>query len=457
MNSSRFDFDYIIIGSGPAGSTAALELAKHKKKVCLIEHKFLGGSDLNARDIPYTMALDFAHDYGRAMDCPELRSAELGFSLPTLAAQTLKMITALGAEEKKILEDAGVKLVKGYANILDNHTIAVGSKKITGMGLILATGAKLRTLEVAGTDTVKYATPESAIRIRRLPKAVAIVGGGSTGCEVASFYAELGAKVVILETAERLLPKEDEEVGEVLTHYLTKRLGAMVLTSAKVVAIEQDKLSRKVIFRYNNAEKMVRVESIVLATGSQPVLDYGLENAGVKYKNSGITVDKYFQTSARGVYAIGDCLGGESSTERASQQGLTLALNLVSRSKTPMNDKGFVRMTKSRPGVATVGLNEDDLLRRDRNYRKALVKLSDIKAGAVKQFEDGFVKLIADKNGKLIGATIVAPEAGLMAAELAVAIRHNLTALEIASTPHLMNDYNYMVKLAARKLALDKK
>ena len=214
----------------------------------------------------------------------------------------------------------------------------------------------------------------------------------------------------------------------------------------------QDNFSKYLIFQYGNTEKMVRTESIVLATGSEPSLNYGLENAGVKYKSTGITVDKLFQTSTKNIYAIGDCLGGESSTDRAHLQGSVLASNLVSNSKTLANYGGLARVTYTYPEVAVVGLTEEELLRRHRKYKKVIIKLDETIASKTQNFSYGFIKLLSDKTYHILGATIVAPNASLLTGELALAIHHNLTAVEIASTPHIMNSYSHLIRLATRQL-----
>lgn len=453
----KYDFDYLVIGSGPAGSAAAINLAKAKKRVGLVEKRFFGGSNLNTRDIPYGVALDFAHTVSKVSTLPELKNSDLSFSLPSAVSHQLKTIIASGGNNKKVFEDLGITCISGAANFLDSHTIAVGEKKFTAQNFILATGATLKTLGIAGTESIGYLTPETAIKIRRLPKLAIIVGGGSTGCEIASYYAELGIKIIIMETSERLLPKEDKEISEFMSDYFTNELDIMVLPNCKVVAIEQDGLSKRVIFRNAHTEKTVRADCVVLATGSQPVLDYGLENAGVKYKNSGILVDKYFQTSAKNIYAIGDALGKASSTELADYEGSILSSNLINKSKNLVNYEGFMRITKTYPEIATVGLNEDDLTRRDRKYKKVVLKLEDLPVSKIYDSKFGLIKLLTDKNNHLLGATIVMPNAELIAEEIAIAIRHNFSALEIASTPHPMNSYNYGIKLAAKALVSKKK
>lgn len=448
----KYDFKYIIIGSGPAGSAAALKLAKAKKSVCLVEGRFYGGANLNSRDIPYAVALDFAHNYSKISSYPELKNQEFSFNFPTIAARELSTVIAANGNNKKPFEDAGVICLSGYANFLDDHTIAVNQKKFTAENFIIATGSHLKTTGITIPESMDYLTPESAIKIHRLPEVVAVVGGGSTGCELAEYYAELGSKVILLEASNRLLPHEDKEVGDLLTDYFTRKLGITILLSSKVISIGRDEHSAFLIFGYDGAEKLVRVSDIVLATGSEPNLNLGLENTKVKFKNTGITVDKFFQTSAKHIYAIGDCIGNESSTDRAYHEGATLAANLLTNSKTPINYNGLVRITYTQPEVAVVGLTEDDLLRRDRKYKKAIINLNELTASKTHNFNYGFIKLLVDKTYRILGASIVAPHASLLAEEIAIAIRHGLTAVELASTPHIMNSYNYLIKLAATKL-----
>lgn len=448
----KYDFKYIVIGSGPAGSAVALTLGKAKKRVALVEGRYYGGSNLNTRDIPYSVALDFAHTFSKVMSFPELNHQDLTFNFPTIAARELKTVVYAGGNNKKHFEDSGVICLDGYAHFLDAHTIVINNRRITSEFFIIATGSHLKTAEIFGADSVGFLTPETAIRVRRPPKILAIIGGGSTGCEIASFYAELGTKVIIFEAAERLLPEEDQEVGELLSNYFSKKLCVNVFTNTKVVAIQEDNFSKAVIFRCNNQEKLIRVDNIAIATGSEPNFDCGLENANVRCRNTGITINKYFETSTKNIYAVGDCTGGHSSTDRAYHEGLTLAINLVKKQKNLLDYRGFIRQTNTIPEIATVGYTEDDLIKRDHKYKKSLVKLDEIIASKIYNFEYGFVKLLADKNNHLIGASVVCPHAKLIAGELALSIRHNLTILELASTPHIMNSYNYLIKLAAKKL-----
>ena len=449
----KYDFKYIVIGSGPAGAAAATTLAKAKKRVALIEGGAFGGSNLNTRDIPYNVTLDFAHTYYKALHLPEFNFQDFSFSFPSIIAHQMKAIIESGGScSAKALESTGLICIRGYANFLDDHTIAVGERKFSSEYFILATGASLDTAGIDGLDAVNYLPPETALKIRRLPQAVIVVGGGSTGCEIAEYYATLGVKTLIAEKSPRLLPLEDPEASQAITDHFIDDLGIMVLTDSQVTSLNQDPISKYVIFKSDHTEKMVRVDCVVLATGSKPHLDYGLSNTSIKLqKNGALKLDK-FQTSLKHIYAIGDCANPASSTERAEYEGRLLANNLIGKNKSLANYNGFVRFTGTLPAVASFGPSEADLKRQKRRYKKSIVYLKDIPAGKIYGIRLGFVKLISDHAGRIIGGTLVAEDAKPMSSEIALAIRHRITALEIASTPHPVNEFSYATQLAAQKL-----
>ena len=176
----KYEYDYIVIGSGPAGVAATLGLATGRKRVAIVEGGRLGGARVNTRDIPYSIALDFAYRYARFSATPEFGQQDISFSFPTLVSRQLKAIARASASIKSQLETAGVTYLDGYAHFLDPHTIAVGEVQHTSAEFILATGATLKATEISGLDSVNYLTPDTAIRTRRLPKAVFVVGGGAT-------------------------------------------------------------------------------------------------------------------------------------------------------------------------------------------------------------------------------------------------------------------------------------
>lgn len=449
----KYDFDYIIIGSGPAGRTIAEKLAKAKKKIAIVEEKLLGGAEINTRDLPYRTALDFANTYHKFMNYSAISGNSPYFNLPTLASSINSVVQTASQKIEENLTALDIKIIHGFANFLDAHTIAVDDKEYTATNFILATGSKLKANEISGLESVDYMTPDIALRVRRLPRFVFVVGGGPTGVQIAEYFAKLGTGVIIMERGTHLLPREDEEVGELLTNYFTESLGITVVTNAKVLQITEDHMSKVVVFTNGAEEKMVRVDSVALATGSEPFLDYGLENAGVDYKRAGIKVDKYFNTSAKNIYAIGDCLGSsDSSTERANLEASILAENILHRQKFTAKYSGLVRRIGTNIPIAVVGMNEHDTLSRDIKCKRATIRLENVPTISSPEYQKGFVKILADHSGHLIGATIAAPHAEDLINELSLVLARRLTVEALATTPHPLDTPAAAISLAAKKL-----
>ncbi|MBQ7802601.1 NAD(P)/FAD-dependent oxidoreductase [Candidatus Saccharibacteria bacterium] len=454
----KFDFDLIVIGSGPAGSAAALSASKAGLKVALIESGKWGGSALNSSDIPRRAIFQFSHLYYEALRGSRfgLSTSSLRYNFPTVQNWRLLATKRAGANSKKPFEDAKIACFSGYATFLSPYEIAVGEKVLAAKEFVIATGSKINSENISGVESATCLTPEDALRLSRPPKSVFIVGAGSTGCELANYFAELGSEVVLADLAGRILPREDEEVGQLLTSYFENTLHIKVLTQSRVVAVERipnSNVTEKVFFLRGGQEKSVTTGVVILATGSKPALDLSLENAGVAYSKDGIRADDMLRTSMKHIFAAGDCLGGESSAERAAYEGSLAAANIVNKSKNLRNYEGFIRITDTYPAVATTGLTEDDCVRKGIKCKKAVLPLSCVSAANTSDFRTGFVKILADPKDKLLGATVVCPDAELVIQEVAVAVRHKFTITQLASTPHVSSSWSELVHLAAKKLA----
>ncbi len=450
----KFDYQYLVIGSGAAGSAAALLAAGLGIHTAIVEADRWGGTTLNYRDVPYGAALGFAQRYTEAVAGARfgMSSSTLRYNYPTVLNWQATAVRRAGGGKRTLFENAGIDCYQGFAQFISSHEITVGEQKITSEKFLLATGTDLVVSGIAGVDNVNCWSPDTALRMSKVPKAVFVVGGGSTGCEIAEYFAALGCKVLLAEVQERLLPKEDPEAGEVIEEHLRKRFQVDVLTSSRVVAVTQDELSKQVIFVRDSQEKSVRVEAIILATAPQPSLDYGLENAGVKYSPAGVEVNDNLRTTCAHIWAAGDVIGGESSTERATYEAKLATTNALKKSSNAVNYIGFTRMTDTLPKVAKVGFNETDCKKVNLKYRSSLVPIETISAANTNDFREGFVKLLVDLRGQVIGATIVCPEADLVIQEVALAVRNGLKIDELASTPHVATSWSEAVRIAAREL-----
>lgn len=455
MVGRKFDYEYLVIGSGAAGSAAALLAAGLGVKTAIVEADRWGGTTLNYRDVPYAAALGFAQRYTEAVDGTRfgMSSGNLRYNYPTVLNWQATAVRRAGGGNRKVFENAGIDCYHGFAQFISPHEIAVGEQQISSEKFLLATGTDLAVSGISGVELVNCWSPDTALRMAKLPKALMVVGGGSTGCELAEYFAALGVQVLIAEAQDRLLPREDPEVSEVIEQHLRRHLQVEVLTGSRVVALVQEAKSKQVVFVRDGQEKSVRVEAIVLATTPEPSTDYGLENAGVKFSYRGVEVTGGLRTTSGHIWAAGDVIGGESSTEKATYEARLATMNALKKLGNTVNYTGFVRMTNTLPQVAKVGLNEIECVQLGQKQKTVLVPIDLISAANTNDFREGFVKLTSDMKGQILGATIVAPNADLVVQELSLAIRSGIKVAELAATPHVATSWSEAVRIAARELA----
>lgn len=451
---NRFDYDLAVLGSGDAGGEAALIAAKSGLKVALIESGKWGGSSLNYSNVPFGALFYATQQFKNALNGAKfgLSSTGLRYNYPTVNNWKNVALKRAKANSKKDFEEAGISCLHGRGHLLSSTEISVNEQTIRAKKIVIATGASMLDTGIKIPTDIEYWLPENVLEMIRPPKSIFIVGAGSTGCELAQFFATLGTEVIIADIAGRLLPREDEEVGQVLDEIFNKEK-IKVLTQSRVIALEKDATSKKVIFLRGGQEKSIRVDQVLMCTGNQPNIDIGLENAGVKFTQRGIEVNEHCRTNVKNIYAAGDVLGGHSSTEKALIEARAASADILGRGKKAAVDyRGIIRVTNISPAIAEVGITEDDCIRHDSKYNKVIIALDSVQKANTSDNMMGFVKLIlAKKSNKILGGTIMAPHAGLIAQELAIAIRYEMTTYELASVPHLANDWSELIRVACEQ------
>ena len=457
-NAVKFDYDLIVIGSGAAGSTAAFAAAKQKLKVALIEAGEFGGESPNWGDIPTKALLHAAQLYDEAIQGTRfgIRSSMLSYNFPSLQQWRAKSVRRTGAaDNRRHYTGAGIDTYAGNAHFLSPHEISVNRKHLPAKNFIIASGTTFDKPSTYGVDTVRYHTPKTIMERNRVPRSLFIVGSDSTGMEMAQLFATFGTKVYIAEKAARLLPNEDPEVGELFEKHFTQSKGITCLTQTQVAGLEKKGLGMRVSYTRGNASKSVQVDEILFTGNRVPSTDLGLENARVEYSPAGIDVDDHLRTSARHIYAAGGVVNGEfAATHTAMLQARVAVGNIINPRKASRvpDTSATPRVTYTFPGVASLGLSENDCIRRDLSVRQAVAPLSMVARSNTSDFTTGFVKLIADHRGVLLGATVVAPHAAEISHELALALHTGMTAADIAELPHAFLSWSEAVRSAAARL-----
>jgi pyruvate/2-oxoglutarate dehydrogenase complex dihydrolipoamide dehydrogenase (E3) component len=451
-----FDYDLIVIGSGAGGSAAATIAAREGKRVAIVEADTFGGESPNWSDVPTKALLHVARIYDEARHGSRfgLRTSTLGYNYPSIRAWKNLAVERTGAGgNQKFYENQGIDTFHATAHFLTPNEISINRRHLSAKNFLIATGAEWVTPRIPGLADVPFLTPRTILEAIRPPKSLFIIGGGSHGVEIAQLMATFGTKVYIAEQASRLLPNQDQEVGQLVERTLADNKGVSVLTHTRVLSVNKEVLNKRIVINRGGAEHIIKTEEILIAAGRAPRVDLGLENASVKYTPKGIEVNEFLQTSSKHIFAAGDVLGRGSYTHTALLESQVAVHNIMHKNKAEPDYTATPGIIFITPEVAYVGLSEDDCSKRDLPINKALAPLNIITRSNTSDYREGFVKIITDKKGVLVGATVVAPNAGEIIHELALAIKYGLTADQVASTPHAFLSWSEAVRVAASKLA----
>jgi pyruvate/2-oxoglutarate dehydrogenase complex dihydrolipoamide dehydrogenase (E3) component len=454
-NTHSFDYDLIVIGSGAGGSAAATIAARDGKRVAIIESDVFGGESPNWSDVPTKALLHAAqlYDDARHADKFGLRTSTLGYNYPSLRAWKDLAVKRTGAAgNRRFYESHGISAFNATAHFLSPYEISVNRRHLSAKQFLIATGSHWVQPDIQGLDEISYFTPRTILEAIRPPKSLFIIGGGSHGVEIAQLMATFGTKVYIAEQASRLLPRQDGEVGDLMERVLSEQKGVTVLTHSRVISVEKQGLTKRILISRGGTEKFVKADEVLVAAGRMPNVDLGLENASVAYSPKGIQVNEFLQTSVKHIYAAGDVLGRDSHTHSALLESRIAAHNLYAKTKVSPDYTATPGIIFTSPEIAHVGLSEDDCHKRDLSINKAVAPLNIIARSNTSDFRDGFVKIITDKKGVVIGGTIVAPHAAEMIHEIGLAVKHGLTARQLADTPHAFLSWSEAIRVAAGKL-----
>lgn len=435
-------YDVVIIGGGPGGYVAAIRAAQLGMKAAVVEREWLGGVCLNIGCIPSKALLANAHVARNFADAKAWGITINGtYTLDYALAQarsrqvSARLVRGVGFLMKKHKID--VFMDTGVINANKQVELKGGGQKLSGKNIIVATGARARTIPGLELDGVSVITSREALELQTVPSPIVIVGASAIGCEFATIFRSYGADVTVLEGLPHLLPKEDSKVSGVVEKSFQKA-GIKFKTGAMVERAE--KAEGKIILHVKTAQgtEQIPAEKVLVAIGITPNTEnIGLEALGVKTTRGAIDVNDYQQTNVPNVYAIGDVTMKLALAHVGSAQGVLAIEHMAGREVRPINYDAVPRCTYSNPQVASFGKTEEQIREAGIEYNTGEFPfIANGKALALNEYE-GFVRIYSDKKfGEILGVHMVGAEVTDLTGEFSLAINNELTPLEIAHAIH---------------------
>jgi dihydrolipoamide dehydrogenase len=431
-------FDVAVLGGGTGGYTAAIRAAQLGKRTAVIEANKLGGTCLHIGCIPTKALLESSGLYHKVHDRGQeygILAPDAAFDYGRIADRRDQVVNQLWRGVQALMKKNRIEVVEGCGVLEGEGRIRVGEDRILTAGaIIVGTGSRPKGLPGLDFDGERIINSDHATMARDLPRSVAIIGAGAVGVEFATFYRQMGARVTLLEALDRLVPLEDEEVSKALLQSF-KRAGidCRVGVRVKGAAVNGD----RVTVRLEDGE--VEAEKLLVAVGRAPNTEgVGLEAAGVELTKRGfVRVDEWMRTSAPGVWAIGDVVGGFLLAHAAAHEGVTAAEDIAGQRVHPMEQELVTRCTYSSPEIASVGLTEAEA--RERGHQVKAGRFPFIANGraVIHGDTEGFAKLVADaETGQLLGAHVIGGQATELIGEPALARLFQGDAWEIGRNIH---------------------
>jgi dihydrolipoamide dehydrogenase len=437
-------FDLVVIGGGPGGYTAAIRASQLGMTTGIVEQTRLGGICLNWGCIP-TKALLRNAEIIRTLQ----KGEEWGITFENFQFDFGKIIRRSRGIADRVAKGVEYLMKKNKIDHLPGHAALLGkgaieikaegklAEKVSAKHIILATGARARTLPGVAIDRKRIITSTEAMNLNERPRSMIIVGAGAIGIEFAYFYNALGTNVTVVEMMPGILPIEDRELTKMLESSLKKQ-GITILTEAKVDSVKPGASDVSVVVSSSEGKKELKADVALMAIGVQGnVESLGLEAVGVRVERSNVVVDKDYRTSVPGIYAIGDVIGPPWLAHVASAEGIHCVEAIAGKNPEPIDYSTIPGCTYCQPQVASVGLTEEKARAEGHEVKIGRFPFRPLgKAVAIGETE-GMVKLIFDaKYGELLGAHILGSEATEMIAELVVAKKLEATAEQIFRTVH---------------------
>ena len=449
-------YDVIVIGSGPGGYVAAIRCAQLGLKTACVEgRETLGGTCLNVGCIPSKALLHATHMLHEA----EHNFEEMGLKAKAPTVDWKQMLTykdkTIETNTKGIeflFKKNKIDWLKGWGSIPEAGKVKVGDEVHEAKNIIIASGSEPAGLPGVEVDEKTVVTSTGALELGKIPKKMVVIGAGVIGLELGSVYARLGTEITVVEYLDVITPGMDPEVQKTFQRMLKKQgLNFVMGAAVQKTEVAKGKATVSYKLRKDDSEHEIEADAVLVATGRKPVVKgMGIDDLGIKMTERGqIAVNEHWETSVKGVYAIGDVIEGPMLAHKAEDEGMAAA-EVIAGKHGHVNYGVIPGVIYTHPEVASVGETEATLKEAGRAYKVGKFSfMGNARAKAVFA-GDGFVKLIADKEtDRILGCHIIGPGAGDLIHEVCVAMEFGASAQDLAMTCHAHPTYSEAVREAA--------
>ncbi|MEM9986082.1 MAG: dihydrolipoyl dehydrogenase [Bacteroidota bacterium] len=438
------EYDLIVIGSGPGGYVAAIRASQLGMKTAVVEREELGGICLNWGCIPTKALLKSAEvmDYLNHAQDYGLKVTKATHDFPKVIERSRGVADTMSKGVNFLMRKNKIDVLVGHGKLSPEKKVVVSdhdgkSTSYTAKHIILATGARARSLPSMPIDNEKVIGYRKAMTLEKQPKSMIVAGSGAIGMEFAYFYHTMGTEVTIVEYLDRVLPREDEEVSNQMAR-IYKKKGMKILTNTEVTGVDTSGKGVVASIKTKKGEETIEAEVLLSAVGVVAnVEELGLGNLGIQMERDKVIVDEFYRTNVEGIYAIGDMTPGPALAHVASHEGIRCVEKIANLDVEPIDYGNIPSCTYTVPEVASVGMSEAEAKEHGFEIKVGKFPFSASGKATASGKKDGFVKMIFDaKYGELLGAHMIGDHVTDMIAEIVMARQLETTGHEIISGVH---------------------
>ena len=455
----NFDYDVLVIGSGPGGYVAAIRAAQlGLKTACVESRETLGGTCLNVGCIPSKAMLHASELYHEAhsgaLEKFGINLSGTKLDLKQMLAEKLKAVEELTGGIAFLFKKNKVEWLKGLGSFESANSVKVGDKTYTAKNVVIATGSSVTPLPGVEIDNSKHVVVDStgALELPKVPNHLVVIGGGVIGLELGSVWMRLGAKVTVVEYLDQILPGMDGDVRKDSAR-IFKKQGFDIKTGTKVtgVTVKGKKATVTIEPAKGGDAETIEADAVLVAIGRRPNIEgLALEKSGVETNDRGqIEVGHDFQTAVKGVYAIGDVTPGPMLAHKAEDEGIAVA-EFIAGQQGIVNHDLIPSVVYTYPEIASIGKTEEQVKESGVEYKVGKFPFAGNSRAKTNRDTEGYVKVIADaKTDRVLGAHIISSLAGTMVAQVTQAMEFGATSEDIAYTCHAHPTHSEAIKEAA--------